>query len=169
MKNYWQVEEVYFLSVVLWRWAETAETYLYLSYPFITPSPNTRQPEMWHSKEPVLNLSGNPNLMTIPCDCKKLLPQPDTHNTLYVLPQIHCLSVVCSRGESWQCDERASWLLQSWRGPKHLRIKKWKSNPQKEWENVCKSEKGQVAIIPRELLQCNHKKTKTQFKKGQRI
>ena len=46
MKNYWQVEGVYLLFVVLWGWAETAETYLYLSYPFITPSPNTRQPEM---------------------------------------------------------------------------------------------------------------------------
>ena len=46
MKNYWQVEGVYIFFVVLWGWAETAETYLYLSYPFITPSPNTGQPEM---------------------------------------------------------------------------------------------------------------------------
>ena len=90
--------------------------------------------------------------------------------TLYVLPQIHCLSVVCPRGESWQCDDRASWLLWSWRGPKHLRTnKKWKSSPQEGWEDVCKSEKGQVSRIHRELLQCNLKKTKTQFKIGQMI
>ena len=37
---------LYLLFVVLWGWAETAETYLYLSYPFISPSPNTGQPEM---------------------------------------------------------------------------------------------------------------------------
>ena len=116
----------------------------------------------------MLNLSGNPNPMMIPHDSRKALPQPDTHNTLYVLPQIHCLSVVCSRGKSWQCDNRVSWLPWSWRGPKHLRINKRKSNPQKEWENVCKSEKGQVSRIHRELLQCNHKKTKTQLKKGQK-
>ena len=46
MKNYWQVEGVYLLFVVLWGWAETAETYLYLSYPFITPSPNIGQAEI---------------------------------------------------------------------------------------------------------------------------
>ena len=46
MKSYWQVEGLYLLFVVLWGWAETAETYLYLSYPFISPSPNTGQLEM---------------------------------------------------------------------------------------------------------------------------
>ena len=37
MKSYWQVEGLYLLFVVLWGWAETAETYLYLSYPIHFP------------------------------------------------------------------------------------------------------------------------------------